>query len=183
MSVPLRDGMAASAQRSDMAIPSRSPRLEHQNVRGRPLDTPKQIGYTMRRESDRQDRFGVSEEVDSSDEGPGPFADGAREADEGFAAVRGEGALGRRQHILPDGGQVRACAPVGLPPRVEAHGRACIRAGVRADMKELFVSMRRQAPLMNDVRYVHTPRARSVADFSMGGGSHYAQLNHNKRVT
>ena len=36
----------------------------------------------MRCESDRQDRFGVSEEVDSSDEGPGPFADGAREADE-----------------------------------------------------------------------------------------------------
>lgn len=119
----------------------------------------------MRRESDRQDRFCVSEEVDSSDEGPGPFADGAREADEGFAAVRGEGALGRRQHILPNGGQVRARAPAGLPSRVEAHGRVCIRAGVRADMKELFVSMRRQAPLMNDVRYVHTPRARSVADF------------------
>ena len=119
----------------------------------------------MRRESDRQDRFGVSEEADSSDEGPGPFADGAREADESVAAVRGEGALGRRQHILPDGGQVRARAPVGLPHRVEAHGRARTRAVVRADMKELFVSMRRQVPLMMDARYVHTPRARSVAVF------------------
>ncbi len=53
MSVPLRDGMAASAQRSDMAIPSRPPRLEREGVRGRPLDTPKQIGYAIRRENDR----------------------------------------------------------------------------------------------------------------------------------
>ena len=74
----------------------------------------------MRRESDRQDRFGVSEEADSPDEGPGPFADGSCEADEGLASVRHEGALGRRQHILPDGSQVRRGASDGLPARPEA---------------------------------------------------------------
>ena len=121
------------------------------------LDTPQQIGHTVRRESDRQDRFGVSEEADSSDEVPGPFADGAREADEGFATVRGEGALGRRQHILPDGGQVRARAPAGLPPRIEAHGRVRIRTHARADMKELLVSMKRPAPLNFGVRYSAYP--------------------------
>ena len=148
MPVPLRDGMAASSQRQDMAIPSRPARLEHQNVRVRPLDTPQRIGYTMRRESDRQDRFGVSEEVDSSDEGPGPFADGAREADESVAAVRGEGALGRRQHNFPDGGQVRARAPAGLPPRVEAHGRVSGRTLARADMKERCRFSMGDVPLM-----------------------------------
>ena len=127
------------------------------NAQRQSLDTPQQIGYTIRRESDRQDRFGVSEEADSSDEVPGPFADGAREADEGFAAVRGEGALGRRQHILPDGGQVRARAPAGLPPRVEAHGRARVRALARADMKELPVSMKRPAPSTLGVRYPAYP--------------------------
>ena len=131
-----------------MAIPSRPPRLEHQNVFVRPLDTPQRIGYTMRRESDRQDRFGVSEEVDSSDEGPGPFADGAREADERVAAVRGEGALGRRQHNFPDGGQVRARAPAGLPPRVEAHGRVSGRTLARADMKERCRFSMGDVPLM-----------------------------------
>lgn len=77
----------------------------------------------MRRESDRQDRFGFSEEADSSDEGPGPFADGPREADEGLASVRHEGALGRRQHILPDGGKVRPRASAGLSARLEARRR------------------------------------------------------------
>ena len=99
------------------------------------MTSPQQIGYTLERESGRQDRFGVSEEAASSDEGLGPFADGARETDESFAAVRGEGALGRCQHILPDGGEVRVCAPDGLPPRAEAHRGDSPCVVVRADMK------------------------------------------------
>ena len=121
------------------------------------LTKRKQIGYTIRRESDRQDRFGVSEEADSPDEGPGPFADCSREADEGLASVRHEGALGRRQHILPDGGQVRARAPDGLLPSVEAHRGTRARNVVRADMKKLLVSMKRPAPSNGGVRYSAYP--------------------------